>query len=381
MSLHIQDPANSDSEYLVDALLDACNGATVGGGAFAFLSSGGVRLFLKDTLFKGFMDRGSFDLVVGVDAITDSNAVTELMAVKEQHPSLAAKVLIPNHPRSIFHPKFAWFDRGDGGVLLTGSGNLTAGGLRWNVEAFAVSELSAEEMAVLRAQWDAFLHRTAGCQFDPSDPRVVARLERNAARRKVLRKAGLDSTTEVEEEVDEAPSELPQLPGAAADEAPADEVPAIGDMTPILIAEIPEGGSRWEQANFSKDTFFNFFGASTAVQRRAYFFHVRDDGTLGEQEVRPAVAVKSHNYRFELRAAKGLDYPAEGRPIGVFARVAARTFVYMFLMPNVPGYREIAQLLSTREVAKPARMRRIEFDAAIVRAAWPDAPIWQRLTV
>jgi len=382
LSLRIQDPTDADSAYLIDALLDACHGAEAAGGAFAFLSPGGVRLLFKAELFKDFIARGSFDLLVGVDAITDTGAVRELAAVQAESPRLGASVLIPNHPRSIFHPKFAWFDHGNGGVLLTGSGNLTAGGLRWNMEAFSVSNLDAAQMSGLRAQWDAFKLRTADCQFAPDHPRVVDLLERNAQRRKALQKVGLELTEEGDGEFDQAaPAGDAEEPLPANETlTAADEMPAIEDQTAVLIAEIPGGGSRWKQANFSKVTFLGFFGASETVQRRAYFFHVRDDGTLGEQEVRPAVARKSHNYSFELRAAKDVPYPAAGRPVGIFARIAARSFVYMLLMPGVTGYQEITQLLDSKEAAS-GRMRRIEFDAAEVRAAWPAAPIWQRLTV
>jgi hypothetical protein len=138
MPLHIQDPNTDDSEFLVDSLLDACTGACAGGGAFAFLSAGGVQLFLRDELFTTFLTRGRFDLLVGVDAITDTAAIAALSAVCREHPNIGARVFLPSHPRSIFHPKVAWFDLGDGGILITGSGNLTAGGLRWNIEAFAV---------------------------------------------------------------------------------------------------------------------------------------------------------------------------------------------------------------------------------------------------
>lgn len=384
MSLRIQDPTDPDSEYFIDALLDACERAQSGGGAFAFLSAGGVRLFLKDAAFAKFVERGRFDLVVGVDAITDGKAVDELTAVAAGLPSLGARVLVPAHPRSIFHPKFAWFDRGDGGVLLSGSGNLTAGGLRWNIEAFSVQELDAEQMAATRARWDAFLLRTVDCQFAPADPKVVALLERNAQRRKAMRDAGIEHPGEVEEDVidDGAAAEAQEAVLVDNEVQPSDEVPPVEDATPVLIAEIPGGaGGRWEQANFSKEMFIDFFGASTAQRRKAYFFHVREDGTLGEQEVRPAVVVKSRNFRFELHAAKNLAYPAGGRPIGIFARIAVRTFLYMLLLPGYEGYEEITGLLDSRGAGAQGKMRRIVFDAGEVMAAWPAAPLWQRLTV
>lgn len=148
------------------------------------------------------------------------------------------------------------------------------------------------------------------------------------------------------------------------------------------MAEIPKGTADGRmQANFSKEMFIKFFGASGTVQRSEFlYFHVRADGTLGEHEHRPPVVTKSHNFRFELRAGKGLVYPTAGRPIGLFVRVATRTFLYMLLLPGVAGHREMARLLDS-QAAPGSIMRRIEFDAASVRAAWPGAPLWQRLTV
>lgn len=384
MSLHVQDPTNPNSEYLVDTLLDACSGACAGGGAFAFLSAGGVQLFLRDELFTNFLAQGQFELLVGVDAITDTAAISALTAVCREHPTIGARIFIPSHPRSIFHPKVAWFDQGDGGVLITGSGNLTAGGLRWNIEAYAVERLDSAAMSELREQWDEYLALTADCQFDPADARVVALLERNAARRQAMREAGISEPGGGEEAVRTEPTVV--VEGGAADqvapaEQPADLVPAIEPSTEVLVAEIPRASTRWGQANFDQASFFGFFGASHSVQRRAYFFHVRDDGTLGSQEVRPAVAVRSHNYRFELEAASGLAYPEIGRPIGVFAKIATRTFIYMLLMPGMPGHAEIAGLLERASVMPPGRLRRIVFAAADVHAAWPAAPLWRQLTV
>ena len=382
--LHIQDPTNPDSDYLVDVLLEACKGAKAGGGAFAFLSAGGVKLLLRDEAFGNFLRQGEFELLVGVDAITDTAAMAALASVRLDFPSIATRVFVPNHSRSIFHPKIAWFDNGDGGYLIAGSGNLTAGGLRWNIEAFSFQELDAPAMSALRAQWDGYLELTAANQLAPEDERVVALLERNAARRAAMRVAAapkpgaaVDGEPSQHEGGAGAPNEVQQV----VDDQLADQLPSIEQNTDILVAEIPRASNRWGQANFNQETFFGFFGASRTVQRRVYFFHLRGDGTLGSQEVRPTVAVQSQNYRFELEAAAGHDYPNDGRPIGVFAKIGARTFVYMLLMPRDVGHFELLTLLDRAMVAPAGKLRRIVFSAADVRNAWPGSPLWQRLTV
>ena len=240
-------------------------------------------------------------------------------------------------------------------------------------------------MVDLRHRWDAFLQRTGPCLRDPADAQVVTLLERNAARRRAMHESGIEVPAEVEEALSgEAAIAGPDSAvSPAADEQleTADEVPPVSDATPVLVAEIPKGTDDGRmQANFSKEMFIKFLGASETIKRNAYLFHVRADGTLGEHELRPAVVTKSHNYRFELRAGRGLSYPTGERPIGVFVRVATRSFLYMLLMPGSPGHQEMAALLDSNAEPGP-RMRRIEFEAAVVRAAWPDAPLWRRLTV
>lgn len=377
MPLFIQDPSDTSSDYLVDKLLEACDGAVSGGGAFAFLSAGGVQLLLRDASFAEFARQGHFDLVVGADAITDTAAVAALDEARAVSPNIEARVHLPAHPRSIFHPKLAWFRKPDGGVLITGSGNLTAGGLRWNIEAFHVTELDAAGMDQVALQWAEYKLRCAGSLLSTDDPRVTALLARNAERRRRMRERGRDDEAETEEV--EAPE--PDAVASEAEPVDVDAVPVALDASDVLVAEIPKSGDRWKQVNFDIGTFTNFFGASRTVARNAYFFHVQADGTVGHQEVRPAVTVASQNYRFELDAASGKTYPSVGRPIGVFVRVAARTFTYMLLMPNDPAHGQVLALLDNVNPHPGNKMRRIVFPAVEVRNVWPASPLWNQLTL
>lgn len=74
MQLHIQDPANPDAPFLHEKILELCQGATSGGGMFAFASSDGVKLLLKDEVFKKFAGAHKFELIVGIDEITNNKA-------------------------------------------------------------------------------------------------------------------------------------------------------------------------------------------------------------------------------------------------------------------------------------------------------------------
>jgi len=380
MTLHIQDPTNKNSDYLVDTLLDACEEAIRGGGSFAFLSAGGVKLLLQDKRFIEFAKIGAFDLVVGVDAITDTRAIAALNIAKASAPGLSACVHVPSEPRSIFHPKFAWFEKSDGGVLVVGSGNLTAGGLRWNIEAYSVSHLTSEELEIIASQWDNFKKHSADCLMATDDAKVIAILERNALRKKI----DAESRPKPEAAPNAPPGAAPAPPiGAEQDVGSAliDVIPSVKPGTEVLVAEISGSGNRWKQANFHRDKFIDFFGASMTAARSVYLFQVRADGTVGEQEVRPAVKVASANYRFELDAASGLDYPKAGRPIGVFVKIATRTFTYMLIMPGDERHLRLEALLH-KAVPNPGRMMRQHvFLAQDVMQAWPESPLWKVLEI
>ena len=123
----------------------------------------------------------------------------------------------------------------------------------------------------------------------------------------------------------------------------------ISSESDVLIAEIPRSGNRWKQANFDKNTFENYFGA-TCGENGAYRILlkcVNSDGSMCKTEIRPSVSVSSQNYRFELEAANGLAYPSDGnRPIAIFARVSQRDFIYTLLMPKQEGYATVLSFIS-----------------------------------
>ncbi len=93
---------------------------------------------------------------------------------------------------------------------------------------------------------------------------------------------------------------------------------------------------------------------------------------------RPPVAVKSQNYRFELAAASGREYPDAGRPIAVFVRMVGRTFFYRLLMPEDADY-ELVDAILTRWAGpeqRADRMRRERRTVGELRREWPNAPFW-----
>jgi hypothetical protein len=106
-------------------------------------------------------------------------------------------------------------------------------------------------------------------------------------------------------------------------------------------------------------------------------YEVAADGSLGDLESRPSVEVKSQNYRFELAAAKGVAYPADGRPIGVFMRLDTGEFLYVLLLPGDAGYAAVSAFLDTEWDGPARQVRRVRTSVKALKSAWPNAPLWK----
>lgn len=355
MDFHFQEPGFAGSSFLLEQILDSCEGATIGGGAFAWATAAGLDLFLGDDAFKTFIKTGNFDLIIGLDAVTNPLALSRLAEFLQKHKRLTANVCVHDRP-AIFHPKVCWFANAKGGTLITGSGNLTMGGLKGNWEAFSVTALSKLEVSSLRTQWDHWKVRLAQFLKDPSDPGAISEAAKNTAWQS-RKKLG-------------AP--------ASAQEAVSVEVaapPSVDVSAPVLIAEIPKAKDRWNQANFDKQSFIGFFGANLLKQKRIVLQHVDASGNPGVAESRPSVAVKSKNYRFELAAAAGLKYPKSGRPIAVFVRDALGLFRYRLVMPSDTSFGSASQALDSLMPPSAGKMRRIEITVTELAALWPGCPL------
>lgn len=365
MALRIQDPKYPTSPSLHESILDSSKSAIKGGGAFSFVSKIGVELLLKDEMFLDFMKNGMFDLIVGIDDITNDKTLQALHTLTQEVNNLQVRVFHHNFSGATFHPKFCWFRHKKGGILVTGSGNLTAKGLRGNWEAFTISTLSLDEINEIEQQWNDWTQSHLGWLKSPDDQAVIERAKLNKPKRRP-KPAIEPETIEIIEEVEEV-EEISEVDDISSD------TPQLSD--PVLIAEIPRGGNRWNQANFDLDTFRNFFGVQEGLTQRILLQHVNDDGSLGSLESRPSVSVRSQNYRFELEAAAGLDYPNQGRPIGVFLRIATRSFRYKLLMPNNPGHKEMVEFLNNNWNGRADRLRRIVTNIETLQTYWANSPL------
>lgn len=344
----IQDPEWAESRYLLEEVLVASRDALSGVGAFAFASAGGIKLLFKDPDFVKFLSRAPFELIIGVDGVTDSRALDTLTEIAALNPNLKPRVFFGSLSGTIFHPKMCWFRHSSRGICLVGSGNLTPGGLRGNYEAFSVGDMSNNELRVSDEMWRSWTSHHSSKLLPLDDPKVRRKAKDNEKKGKGLTKQQKEILVEGQD-------------GNVTVGRPK------GRNTEVLIAEIPKSGSRWNQANFDMGTFQSFFGATPGRTQRIILTHVDSNGVAGTQEVRPSVSVKSHNYRFELDAGANLDYPSRGRPIGVFVKVATRTFRYRLLMPGGRGHKIASDYLNREGEQKTGQVRRLLTNIDAVR--------------
>ena len=408
----IQDPSYDNSMYLHETLLSECVGCTNGAGAYAFATKDGINLLLLDDNFKEFLKTGTFTLVVGTDDITNEHSIVSLIELQKKYGShLVVKAYVHNERGSTFHPKFSWFKKNAGGTLVLGSGNLTQKGLRHNREAYNVIQYDESSIAKIIEEWNRWFTHSSPFLFDITDPVVLAKTKQNTEKIRAISTA--KATVQRDHDIKPGDIKLTDIyktqpkdkrtsKKVAQKQPTVNPQPQLELVTPavtdeeididaaywtitldsnVLIAEIPNNNKRWSQANFSQETFENYFGATCGENGtyRILLKHVNADGTMCKTEARPSVSVASSNYRFELDAAKGLPYPeGRNRPIGIFAKVSCRDFIYTLLMPGQPGYADVMRLLAQTQA--PTRlMRRISYVAKDVFEAAPVLPIWTRL--
>jgi hypothetical protein len=362
----IQDPTEAQGARLLESLADAFHDAKRIAGAFAYVSSRGVSLLANNDAFRAAAAMHTVDLVVGLDAVTNEEALNSLEAVSNEFQNVTIRAFVNPEPGRTFHPKFCWTEkRGGTGQLVVGSGNLTERGLLGNWEAYTSQPLDHIGLVAVTSAWDTWVARQRSHLLPLDDEEVRRRAKAN----RIMAIEG----------------DLPTLVVPPSAEEP--EPLAITNSAEVLVAEIPSGNTRWNQANFHKKDYFDYFGVQPGKRSLYVFRQVKADGTTGGSEQgRPPVTVRSQNYRFELGAAAGLVYPTDGPPIGVFIRMAPYTFYYRLIMPDDPQFRTVQDILQ-RHAGSPViayrrdgktafRMRSVRMAAADLRSAWPAAPFW-----
>jgi len=387
--LYIQDPSFAASKQLLDAILECCPTARFGAGAYAFVSADGINLLIGDPVFTAFLKHGQFLLIVGMDEITNTRSLATINHYMTLFPNLQVKAFLHNTTGSTFHPKFCWFDCGDHGFVITGSGNLTQKGMQRNREAFEAKTVNSDELAVIVQYWNSWLESVSAFLLPLDDEAVVQRAEENIHRMQVVRprRARVVRRPRTEVAVGDqatAPEDNP------TEEETTEQVTYVDDelgsweydiTSAVLICEIPRGGGRWNQANFDAATFQSFFESTPGVSRQMALIlrDVKRDGSLGEIKHRPPVSVASQNYRIELVVNRGTIYPPNGRVLGVFVKLSARTFLYSLVFPSYAEYPALQAKMDS-ERKQIGRMVRYQTNAEELQRLAPSLPLLQYLS-
>lgn len=151
--LHLQDPTSGAPTYLFEEVVAAASKATHGRALFAFVSRDGVDALLQDPEIVGLLRRGSFELVVGVDAVTTRPALERMLQASRKYRSFRPLVFW-NDTGRLFHPKMCFFASERDATLIVGSGNLTTGGLQSHFEAFVRLAMTRRQGESTLRPWD-----------------------------------------------------------------------------------------------------------------------------------------------------------------------------------------------------------------------------------
>ena len=358
---HFQDPASPDTVYLLEAIIDASRGAASCSGIFAFASRGGVDSLIGDPEIQDFLRESPMSLLVGIDAVTTRNTLVRLRELEQELERL--DVLIFRNPTAaLFHPKVARFEYPDGRrTMIVGSGNLTPGGLRQNIEAFSVMRAAVGE-TLDASSWDRFLSEHA------DDMRAIDESALERAAQNVVR--GRRRLRDAEPDPERAPAVAEPAAGSLVDV----ELP-VGRTDRFLVAQIPKAGGRWHQIHFNRDVIENFFRLRHGTSQRVFLVECRQDGTFAEQEVRPCVYSEANkNPKIEIASHHGESYPEAGPPIAIYRELQVRSFAYMLLMPGDPGYAEMLALTGDLPTVGSG-VPRVITNTSCIRGVWAACPL------
>jgi hypothetical protein len=294
------------------------------------------------------------DLVVGLDAITDTNALAALRRATLRFPLLTVLLFLNSNKGRSFHPKASWFRYPNGGRAITGSGNLTKGGLVRNWEAFAQEEYDQHGIDDLEAQWTTWKAAHAAELRALNDQEAAERAALNRSIARAVRRV----TRLSEQEAQQALGAIPVVPA--------------NDGDPFLATEL--GSNRLTQVGIRKTDFVDFFGVPAGGSKNITVYRVYSDGRFSDPDRVPTISTGPRNYRFRTRAMAGVSYPQGGRPIALFERVDADTFKYMMVLPTQPEH--VALSANMGPMPPPGHKgRRLRLSSSELEQIWPACPL------
>lgn len=383
MAEYIDSASQNKSEYirhwLDKNLLSSTEAFRVQSGYFSYAAIEPFTQVLKSMIKKG----GSVKFVLGSNG-GSLKAIDAKRVLKIVRGKANCSFTIVAFKNAEFHPKCYYIKRsGTSETALVGSGNLTPFGTSLNVEAAIILDTDNGDSVVLVQKIRDTIDKWG--TLNESDGAYKVKTIQDI---KDLRQSKIIDLVNVEARVPSKKILLHQKnpkkvlkhglkPHWSLGRRPSRKYGGPKQTAAVLIAEIPKGSGRWKQANFDKNTFQDFFGLTVGDKtKQVYLQHVAANGSLDFIETRRGVSVKSHNYRLEIAAASGLNYPTSSAPIDVFVRITPNSFRYRLLMPTDPHFQTVSTFLANHWVGPPRRKQRIVIDTKQLRKAWPNSPLW-----
>lgn len=323
---YIQDPRYENGKLLNEALLEACNHALYGAGTYAFVSADGVKLLMKNETFERFITEGTYELLIGMDEITDTRTLAALNQLCNQYPNLMASAFMHDTKGSTFHPKYSWFRYKDGGMLVLGSGNLTAKGLRRNTEAFVMQRVNDLEILSIENMWADWVNSSKAYIKPLLNSEVILRAEENS-KPIMINTKGIDWGVE-------------------------NDVWKFDSNSKMLIVEIPTEYEYKKMKHYQVDvdihTGNTFFGAEFYPKRDIILRKIHPQGFIEEIETATINITPDKNYQIKLIAHENTQKTAKGFPFAIFVKLSLRTFLYSIILPDDRGYRQVKKEMDNR---------------------------------
>lgn len=367
----------------------------------AFASYGGISALTPYIIAE--KERGvNIKIILGIDKKgTSREALEEVLSW-----GVESKIY---HTQSvnIFHPKIYLFENTDIFTLIVGSNNLTTMGLVKNIECSLLIKDAKSEHSVHKDfyfYWKSILDG-ADVNLMPITQELIDKLYAeklipSESERAEIYDNGRDKTDRSKHNITFNGAKIQRNPEGflpkrrqikakriikTKNEAnPQQPIIKVSNESllvngeEVLIAEIG-GGPRWKQVNFPVEIFENFFGAERGNNSyNIELMNISFDGTLGDVEIRQAVSVRSHNYRFEINCAETAKaYPGNNRrPIGLFIKIDNNQFLYQILLCNHPAYKKIKKYLyAESSVKREDQLRRHIVHIEAIHAIYPELVI------
>lgn len=349
MSLILQDPNAPAPNYLLDELEKHFKDADAIYCAFAFVTARGVNLLFDQVEVRKNLEKAKIHLIVGMDAITDTKAIEKLSALCSKYENFSVQVFLPRSG-GIFHPKFSWIKKGKTGVVITGSGNLTNGGLKNNFEAFSVIQIDPQTVKAVENNWASFLADNPDSLFALDANEVTEAAQQNAKLKKATKKIRKEAGKKVDYEA----------------------IPDDGSF--VFIEELTKGRGK-KQRDVGKWAAKNFFGESPNL----VLTYINDQGQRESKEIRKISSKGSVNFAIDLDASKGM-VPINGlMPIAIFIRTSPQSFFYHIISANSVHYPIVSDYLNAEVGKVPvgnAKRLKNEMPVQKLREIWPAAPFW-----